>query len=116
MAKDFTDYSTHDFISTMPNIVCGQVLMNRQRHYAIVVKKGRTTFQLICVKSGILKVSKFSARQITEEWLDAEYPYDKALASLQDMAKRHGATDAAQALLDKLVKTGKEPTQVRLFE
>jgi hypothetical protein len=64
----------------------------------------------------MLKVTKFSARQITEEWLDAEYPYDKALAHLQDMAKRHGATEAAKTLLENLLQKGKEPTQTRLFD
>jgi hypothetical protein len=116
MAKDFTDYSTHDFINAMPSVVCGQVLMNRQRHYAIVVKKSRAAVHLICVKSGMLKVTRLTLRQITEEWLDAEYPYDKAIVQLQDMARRHGATAAAKNMLEKLLKNGKEPSQVRLFD
>lgn len=116
MAKDFTDYSTHDFINAMPNVACGQVLMNRRRHYAIVVKNSRAAVHLICVQSGILKVTRFTLRQITEEWLDAEYPFEKALAQLQDMARRHGATETAKRMLEKLQKSGKEPTQVRLFD
>lgn len=115
MAKDFTDYNTHDFINVVPTVVCGQVLMNRQRHYAIVVKKGRTSFQLVCVKSGMLKVTKLSARELTNEWMAAEYPFEQALTHLQDMGRRHGATDAAKALLDKLAREGKEPEQGVLF-
>lgn len=110
-----TDYRTHDFIKTMPNVVCGQVLMDRQRHIAIVAKKGRTSFHLICVNSGILKVTKCSPQQITDEWMDAEYPYEKALAHLLDMGRKHGVTATAKVLLDGLKKTGKEPAQGRLF-
>ena len=89
--------------------------MNRQRHFAIVAKKGRTAFHLICVNSGILKVKKYTPQQITNEWMDTEYPYEKALAHLLDMGKRHGITEAAKTLLDELAKRGKEPKQGRLF-
>jgi hypothetical protein len=115
MVKDFTDFSTLDFINAAPNLVCGQALMDRQRHYGIVVKKGRTSFQIVCVSSGILKLTKLSVRQITEEWMEADYPFEKALEHLQDMCKRHGATEAAKTALDKLAKDGKEPLQGKLF-
>jgi hypothetical protein len=115
MAKDMTDDSTHDFIQTPPNIVHGQVLMDRHRHFAIVAKTGRTVFHLVCVNSGMLKVKKYSAKQITDEWIDAEYPFEKALDRLQTMGRKHGVTDAAKILLDGLSKSGKEPTQDRLF-
>ena len=115
MAKDITDYSTLDFIDTHPDVVCGQVLMDRHRHYAIVAKKARTTFHLICVNSGILKVSKLSAREITEHWMNSEYPYEQALAHLQAMCNKQGATEAAKALLERLAKLGKEPQQQQLF-
>ncbi|HUW24944.1 MAG TPA: hypothetical protein VMW07_00260 [Gallionella sp.] len=110
-----SDYRTHDFINTMPNVVCGQVLMDRQRHIAIVAKKGRTSFHLICVSSGMLRAEKCTPQQITAEWMDAEYPYEKALAHLLDMGRKHGVTDAAKVLLDGLAKHGKEPMQGRLF-
>jgi len=104
-----------DFIKAIPNVLCGQVLMDRQRHFAIVAKKGRTSFHLIRVNSGILKVTKCSPQQIADEWMDAEYPYEKALAHLMDMGRKHGVTETAKALLDELKKNGKEPAQGKLF-
>lgn len=115
MAKDITDYRTHDFIKAVPNVVCGQVLMDRQRHVAIVAKKKPSSFHLICVNSGTLKVRKCTPQQLTDEWMDAEYPYEKALAHLLNMRQRHGATETARSLLDELVRNGKEPMQGRLF-
>lgn len=115
MAKDITDYRTHDFIKAVPNVVCGQVLMDRQRHVAIVAKKKPSSFHLICVNSGMLKVRKCTPQELTDEWMDAEYPYEKALAHLLSMGQRHGATEGARSLLSGLVKHGKEPVQGRLF-
>jgi hypothetical protein len=47
--------------------------------------------------------------------MDAEYPYEKAVAHLLNMGQRHGATETARSLLDELVRNGKEPVQGRLF-
>ena len=89
--------------------------MDRQRHFAIVAKKGRTSFHLIRVSSGMLKAEKCTSQQIADDWMDAEYPYEKALAHLLDMGRKHGVTDAAKVLLDGLARYGKEPVQCRLF-
>jgi hypothetical protein len=115
VAKDPTDCSTVDFIAPAMHVTCGQVLMDRQRHIAIVVKKGRTSAHLVRVKSGMLKLSKLTAGELVEEWSDADYPFERAVAKLLELGKQHGITDAARLALEKLVKTGREPMQHRLF-
>ena len=115
MAKDPTDCSTVDFIAPALHVTCGQVLMDRQRHIAIVAKKGRTCVHLVRVKSGILKLTRISARELVEEWSDADYPFDRAVNKLLDLGKQHGITDVARHALEKLARSGREPMQYRLF-
>lgn len=116
MAKDLTDYSTVDFIPPALHVSCGQVLMDRQRHIAIVAKKGRNCAHLVRVKSGTLRLTKHSARELTEEWSDTEYPFDEALSKLIALGRQHGITAAAQQALVALSRTGREPVQSVLFE
>jgi hypothetical protein len=115
MAKDPTDRSTLDFIAPALHLTCGQVLMDRQRHIAIVAKKGRTSAHLVRVKSGVLKLSRLTAKELVEEWSDADYPFERAVSKLLDLGKQHGITDAARLALEQLVRTGREPTQFQLF-
>lgn len=115
MAKDPADYSTVDFIAPALHVTRGQVLMDRQRHIAIVAKRGRTCAHLVRVQSGVLKLSKLTARQLVEEWSDADYPFERAVAKLQELGRQHGITDAARLALEQLSKSGREPTQHRLF-
>lgn len=115
MAKDPTDYSTVDFIAPTLHVTCGQVLMDRQRHIAIVAKKGRTSAHLVRVKSGVLKLTRLSAKELVEEWSDADYPFDRAVARLLDLGKQHGITDGARRALDELTRSGREPVQHSLF-
>jgi hypothetical protein len=116
MAKDPTDYSTVDFISPVMNVRCGQVLVNRRRHIAIVAKKGRTFVHLAQVNSGVLKLTRYTASELVEEWFDADYPFDRALARLVEQGRRHGITDAARNALDKLIDAGRRPKQHKLFD
>ncbi len=115
MAKDPTDFSTVDFVAPALHVTRGQVLMDRQRHIAIVAKKGRSCAHLVRVKSGILKLTRITARELVEEWADAEYPFDRAVARLLELGKQHGITDAARLALEDLVESGREPTQYQLF-
>lgn len=115
MAKDPADRSTVDFIAPGVQVACGQVVMDRQRHIAIVAKRGRASVHLVQVKSGMLKLTKLSAQELVEEWSDADYPFDHAVARLLDMGKQHGITDTARLALEELVRSGREPTQHRLF-
>jgi len=115
MAKDPTDSSTVDFIAPALHVTRGQVLVDRQRHIAIVAKKGRASAHLVRVKSGTLKLTKITAGELIEEWSDAEYPFDRAVAKLLELGKQHGITDAARRALDELVNSGREPTQYDLF-
>ncbi len=115
MAKDPTDCSTIDFIAPALHVTCGQVLMDRQRHIAIVAKKGRTCAHLVCVKSGTLKLTKLSAKELVEEWSDVDYPFEDAVTKLQELGKQHGITDAARLALEELARSGREPTQYQLF-
>jgi hypothetical protein len=115
MAKDPTDRRTVDFIAHALHVTCGQVLMDRQRHIAIVAKRGRTSAHLVRVKSGVLKLSKLTAKELVEEWSDADYPFERAVAKLLDLGKQHGITDTARLALEQLVKTGREPAQFQLF-
>ena len=115
MAKDPSDYSTVDFIAPGLHVTRGQVLMDRQRHIAIVAKKGRSHAHLVRVKSGELKLTKLTARELVEEWSDADYPFEHAVAKLLELGRQHGITDAARVALEELVRSGREPTQQRLF-
>jgi hypothetical protein len=115
MAKDPTDYSTVDFIAPTLNVTCGQVLMDRQRHIAIVTKKGRDSAHLVRLKSGSLRLTRLSARELVEEWSDADYPFDRALAKLLELGKQHGITEGARNALELLEKSGREPVQQKLF-
>jgi len=115
MAKDPTDYSTVDFIAPALHVTCGQVLMDRQRHIAIVAKRGRSSAHLVRVKSGVLRLTRHSAKEIVEEWSDADYPFDRAVAKLLELGRQHGITDAAHKALEELSRSGREPTQHRLF-
>ena len=94
MAKDPTDYSTVDFIPPVRNVTRGQVLMDRQRHIAIVAKRGRTFAHLVHVKSGVLKMTRHTAADIIADWLEADYPFDRAVAKLLELGRQHGIRDA----------------------
>jgi len=89
--------------------------MDRQRHIAIVAKKGRTCAYLVRVKSGILKLTKHESCDIVTNWLESDYQYERALGKLIEMGRRKGITDAARVALDGLLKNGKEPIQRTLF-
>ena len=115
MAKDPTDYSTLDFIPPELNVRRGQALRDRQCNIAIVAKKGKTSAHLVQVKSGVLKLVRYTASELVERWSDADYPFDRAVAKLLDLGKQHGITDAARNALEELVKAGREPKQHKLF-
>jgi len=116
MAKDSTDFSTVDFIPAVLNVTRGQVLMDRQRHVAIVAKKGKNSAHLVHVRSGVLKMTRHTAREIVETWSEADYPFDRALAKLLELGRQHGITDAARNALEDLVRAGQEPHQHKLFD
>jgi hypothetical protein len=80
-----------------------------------VAKRGTTSAHLVRVKSGTLKLTKLTAKELVEEWSDAEYPFERAVVKLLDLGKQHGITDAARIALENLLKTGREPTQQSLF-
>jgi hypothetical protein len=115
MAKDSTDFCTVDFIPAVLHVTCGQVLMDRQRHIAIVAKKGKSSAHLVHVRSGMLKMTRHTAGEIVEEWSEADYPFDRAVAKLLELGKQHGITDAARDALEELVRAGREPKQQELF-
>lgn len=115
MAKDPTDCSTVDFIAPALHVICGQVLMDRQRHIAIVAKRGRACAHLVRVKAGTLKLTRVTAQELVEEWSDADYPFERAVARLLELGKQHGITDAARLALEELGRAGREPMQQRLF-
>ncbi|MFZ2303037.1 MAG: hypothetical protein WAW10_14340 [Gallionella sp.] len=116
MAKDPVDFRTIDFLSSATvNITCGQVLMDRQRHIAIVAKKGKACAYLVRVKSGMLKLTRHATGDIAADWLETDYQYERALGKLIEIGSRKGITGAAQKALDRLLKSGKEPVQRRLF-
>lgn len=115
MAKDSSDFSTVDFIPAVLNVTRGQVLMDRQRHIAIVAKKGKNGAHLVHVRSGVLKMTRHTAGEIIEKWSDADYPFDRAVARLLELGKQHGITDAARNALEELVRAGREPRQHELF-
>lgn len=115
MAKDPTDYNTVDFISPVMNVACGQVLVSRKRLIAIVAKKGRVYAHLVHMKSGAVKLVKYAAGELVEEWSDTDYSFDRALAKLQQLGKRNGITGAAENALDDLIDARRRPKQRKLF-
>jgi hypothetical protein len=115
MAKDPTDYSTVDFISPVMNVACGQVLVSRKRLIAIVAKKGRVYAHLVQMKSGAVKLVKYTAGELVEGWSDADYPFDQALAKLLQLGKRNGITAAAENALEELIDARRRPKQRKLF-
>ncbi|OGS93370.1 MAG: hypothetical protein A2061_10565 [Gallionellales bacterium GWA2_59_43] len=115
MAKDPTDYSTVDFIAPALHVTRGQVLIDRQHHIAIVAKHGQSSAHLVRVKSGVLRMTRHSAKEIVEEWSDADYPFDLAVSKLLELGRQHGITDAARLALEELSWAGRAPTQHRLF-
>ena len=115
MAKDPTDYSTVDFIAPVLHVTCGQVLMDRGRHIAIVAKKGRDSAHLVRLESGALRLTRLTARELVEEWSDADYPFDRALARLLELGRQHGVTDGARRAIESLARAGREPVQQKLF-
>lgn len=116
MAKDATDYRTVDFIPAVLHVTRGQVLMDRQRHIAIVAKKGKNSAHLVHVRSGVLRLTRHSAGEIVESWSVADYPFDRAVAKLLELGRQHGITDAARDALEELVRAGREPQQHELFD
>jgi len=115
MAKDPTDYCTLDFIPPELNVTRGQVLMDRQRHIAIVAKRGKHSAHLVQVKSGKLRLAKYTAGELVDHWSDADYPFDRAIARLIELGKQHGITETAREALEALLKAGREPRQHKLF-
>ena len=116
MAKDPTDFHTLDFLpSAVANVACGQVLVDRHRHIAIVAKRGRSCAHLVQVKSGVLKMAKFSIGEIAGNWREADYPFDMAIGRIIEMGRRNGITDAARSALEALLRNGREPVQRTLF-
>ena len=115
MAKDPTDYSTIDFVPPVLHVTRGQVLMDRQRHIAIVAKKGRNSAHLVQVKSGQLKLARYTACELVEQWSEADYPFERAVDKLLELGKQHGITDAARNAMEDLLKAGREPRQHKLF-
>jgi len=116
MAKDPVDFHTLDFLAPATvNITCGQVLMDRRRHIAIVAKKSRAFAYLVQVKSGMLKLTRHATGDIAADWLETDYQYERALKKLIEIGSRKGITGTARAALDRLLKNGKEPVQRMLF-
>ncbi len=115
MAKDPTDRSTVDFIVPALHVTRGQVLMDRQRHIAIVAKKGRTCAHLVRVSAGMLTLTRLGAKELVEGWVDAEYPFEQAVAKLLELGRQHGITETARVALEELVRSGREPVQQQLF-
>jgi len=110
-----TDLATVDFISPQWMWFAVRCLLIEQRHIAIVVKRGRACAHLVRVRSGSLRLVKCSAKEIVSDWMDAQYPFNEAITKLLDVGKRQGSLMAPGLALEKLLQSGKEPTQARLF-
>lgn len=96
-------------------VFCGQVLMDRQRHIAIVAKKDMGSVQLVGVRAGVLRLKKYLIREIEREWVGVDYPFDLAMVKLLAIGRERGITDGARAALQALAVSGKEPKQGALF-
>lgn len=96
-------------------VFCGQVLMDRQRHIAIVAKKDMESVQLVGVRAGVLRLKKYLIREIEREWVGVDYPFDLAMGKLLAIGRERGITGGARAALQALAISGKEPKQGALF-
>lgn len=115
MAKDPTDYSTFDFVAPTLHVTRGQVLLDRQRHVAIVARRGKDHAHLLRVKSGKLRLVRVPARELVENWADCDYPLPQALRRLLEHGRQYGMTETAERTLEALLKSGREPVQAPLF-
>lgn len=115
MAKDLTDCSTVDFIVPVIQVSYGQVLVDRQRHIAIVTKCGKNSAHLVQVRPGGLKIAKHTAENIIANWFDTDYPFGLAVNRLLALGKQRGMTVSAHQALELLLKNGREPRQYQLF-
>lgn len=113
--KDPLDNQTIDFATSEMHIPCGQVLIDRQHHIAIVAKKTPKYAQLVHVQSSFLSVSKISSNQLVTEWRDANYPFENAIVRLLEYGNRHGITESAQKAIESLMAERKRPVQYSLF-
>lgn len=113
--KDPRDNQTIDFATSEMYIPCGQVLIDRQHHLAIVARKTPKYAQLLHVQSSFLSVSKISSSQLVSEWMDANYPFENAVTILLEHGHRHGITEPARKALESLMADMKRPVQYSLF-
>lgn len=109
--KDPSDIHTIDFAGHDAPVCRGQVLADRQRHYAVVAKVGRKYAHIVCAHAGSLSLTKLTAPQIVDGWIEADYPFAKAVDALLEMGVKRGITDAARIALETLRENGRDPVQ-----
>lgn len=113
--KDPLDKQTIDFAGSEIHISRGHVLMDRQRHIAIVTKKTPKFAQLVRVQASTLRVSRITSKQLVTDWMNADYPFEDAIAKLLELGDKHGITESARKALESLLASSKQPVQYCLF-
>lgn len=113
--RDATDKQTIDFVGAELAVSCGQVLMDRCKHFAIVARKSPKYAHLVHAQTGTLKLSKISAEQLVADWIDADCPLESAVTKLLNMGKRCGITASARTALESLQASKRPPVQYALF-
>lgn len=114
--RDPLDKKTMDFADSEIPVSCGHVLMDRHRHIAIVTKRTPKFAQLVRVQANTLRISNITSKQLITEWVNADYPFEDAVARLLELGKKHGITEHARKALESLAANRKKPFQFSLFD
>ena len=78
------------------------VLINRERHIAIAIRRERAGVAIVEHSPGRLSLQHLSDKEFQEEWQEYDYPLDKALDRFIAHANEVGATKQALKAIDRL--------------
>ena len=91
----------------------GVVLTDAHRKIALLVKRRKTTVEIIRLAAGKLSIDTLADSALRKEFSELEYPFEQALEKFLSHGAAHGMTDAARSTLESLAV--EQRTQLRLF-
>lgn len=78
------------------------VLINRNRHIAIALRRERAGIAIVEHTPGRLSLQHLSDREFVADWQEYDYPLDKALERFIAHAQEVGATKSALKAIERL--------------
>lgn len=78
------------------------VVINRNRHIALAVRRDKRGVVLVPMSSGHLSAEHLTDKEFAAEWQEYAYPLAKALGRFLTHMARHGATKEAREGLERL--------------